>query len=71
MNNKKKIEKELRLMVDLFSGGDGAVGYVQLRTFLDVMAERADNGDKAAVDVLDVVYRFNKLIDYAMSNVKM
>ena len=47
----------------MFTGADGGVDYVHFRTFLEAIEQQAASGDKAAGQILEIVFRFEKLID--------
>ena len=65
MNNKAQFNKEFNNITDILSGDEGGVPFVKARTFLLSMAEQADNGDAGARQVLDIVYKFSKLLNLA------
>ena len=60
-----KAQISLEYITDILSGDDGGVPFIHFKTFVDALGERADKGDKAAHQVLEVIYRFEKLIRVA------
>jgi hypothetical protein len=48
--------------VDVFAGSDGCVDFFNLSCFIDDIDDKAQNGDDAAQQLIDVVLRFNRLI---------
>jgi uncharacterized protein with NAD-binding domain and iron-sulfur cluster len=58
-----RLEKSLLNMVDLFTGADGGVDFINFRTFLESMEKGASNGDNAAEQLMLLFYRFEKMID--------
>lgn len=58
----------LQNILDTFSGADGGVAFVQLRGLIEDMCERESNGDKDATEVINIMMRFNNLINFAKNN---
>lgn len=56
----------VKIISDVFSGADGGVGYVCFCSFMKDMSERAENGDKAAEEIENVVMRFARLVKLSM-----
>ena len=63
MNSKTK--HALDNILDTMSGGDGGVRFVYFKAFIEEFDKRAENGDKDAQSVVDVMVRFSRLIDVA------
>jgi len=57
------MKTSLQKITDVFSGADGGDCFVQLRAFLEQVEKQAKNGDESAKEILDVVYRFSRLLD--------
>ena len=55
----------LQNILDMATGMDGGGAYIRLREMLDEMANRAQKGDTASVQILAIVKQFSKLIDVA------
>jgi len=63
MNNKTN---ELIIpILECFGGTDGGIHFIKFRTLIDDMANCADNNDIKAQQIIDVVTKFNKLLDIA------
>lgn len=60
-----KAQVSLEYITDVLSGDDGAIPFVHFKNFVDILAKRADNADTSAQQVLEVIYRFEKLIRMA------
>lgn len=50
-------------ITDVFTGADGGVDFVKLRCALEDLEVRADCGDAAAREVIQIAVRFRRLID--------
>lgn len=60
----------LQNVLDMATGADGGADYWSLRLLLDQLDIQADQGDKAAVELIQVVARFSRLIDVARTSGK-
>ena len=58
---REKIEASFAFITDAMSGGDN-IAYLEALNLVREMGKRADNGDKAALELLQVVYRFERLL---------
>jgi hypothetical protein len=52
-------------IMDVFAGADGGVDFINFNCFLEEFDKRAANGDKDAEEILQVVHRFNRLLNVA------
>lgn len=52
-------------LMDTFTGVDGAAKYVRFCTLLIQLDRQAKDGDKSAVELLEMVHRVSRLIDLA------
>lgn len=50
-------------ILDTFTGADGGIKFVKLRSALDAFEIKAGTGDKASEKILEVVTNFSRLID--------
>jgi hypothetical protein len=58
-------KKSLQVITDTFMGSDGGISFIHVRFFLEEMAKQAEAGDEAALSILDILFKFNKLIEVA------
>lgn len=68
MNSVFKTEdlaKAFQEITDTFSGTDGGVRFVRFRIFLENLERQSLNYDPAADEILDIVKRFDRLIQIA------
>jgi len=65
MNLRPETEKEIRNIMDTFSGADGGGNFLCFRLLVEEIDKQASNGDKKSMDILDVITRFSRLIDIA------
>jgi hypothetical protein len=63
--NLVKAQISLEYITDVLSGDEGGIPFLKFKMFVDALGGRADNGDKSAEQVLEVVYRFEKMIRVA------
>jgi len=54
-------------ILDTFSGADGGISFVLLKTLVEELDQRAESGDQAAQRIVEVVYQFARLINLANS----
>lgn len=54
---------EMLVVLDTFTGADGGVSFVKLAGLVNEMRRRAESGDQAASEVIEVVKRFARLIE--------
>ena len=54
-------------IMDVLSGKDGGISFICLMAFLRDIDSRAAAGDMAAEQVIDVMLRFNRLIEVAIN----
>lgn len=64
-NSLEKTNRLLDASLDCFSGADGGIGYLKLRTFIQEMIEKSNEGDKSAKEIVLLVERFDKLVGIA------
>lgn len=50
-------------ILDTFSGADGGGRFVMFKSMLEALSNQADEGDKAAGQLMEIVVRFSRLID--------
>jgi hypothetical protein len=62
---KLRVKKSLDNILDTFGGVDGGISFVQLKTLVEQLASRAETGDESAAEVLNVMFRFERLIEVA------
>lgn len=63
---RQEIDKIFQRIIDVFSGADGGVLFVQLKCLIEEMDKQAQNGDENAEQVLTVTLRsFDKLLNAA------
>ena len=55
----------LRYLMDVFTGADGGLEYLNLRILINGLAEKADAGDEPAEKILELMYRFERLVHAA------
>jgi hypothetical protein len=67
MNMRPKTEKAVRTALDCFSGADGGVTFMLFRILIENLDAKAAAGDAAAQQLIDLIYRYAKLIDYAVT----
>jgi len=58
-----QLKKSVRKIMDMFTGADGGVNYVHFKVLLEAMEQKALSGDKAAEQIIELIYRFERLID--------
>lgn len=54
-------DPDLQYLTDVFSGADGGIAFIKLRTCIDIFKERAAEGDKDAAEIIEVMRRFCRL----------
>jgi hypothetical protein len=54
-------------LLECFGGSDGGMSFINLRVFLKIMVERANNGEIDAEKVLSVAERFIRLVEVAQN----
>lgn len=64
-NAEEITDSGLLSLMDVFSGADGGVGFVMLRSFIDSLKKQADEGDVAAVTLLKIHQDYVKLVRIA------
>ena len=62
-----QMDKEaLDFILDTFTGSDGGVGFIHLRSFIISLRKQADAGDPNASEVLErTLYTFKRFIELA------
>jgi len=50
-------------IVDCFSCADGGIHFMSVTQLIEEFDKRAEDGDKAAERLIEVVYQFNRLIN--------
>jgi len=53
----------LETILDCFSGADGGISFLLVRTRLEDLEQRAMTGDAAAAELMLVLTRFGKLVE--------
>jgi hypothetical protein len=61
------LNMQLNNIMNCFSGDDGGVSFIRLRSLIETMHARAVTGDDAAKQLIDVVSKMSRLIDVANS----
>jgi hypothetical protein len=59
----KETKEALDNITDTMSGGDGGVRFFYTKVFIEDMDLRADQGDKAAKQLIELVIHFSRLIN--------
>lgn len=57
-----KTQEDFNVIRDCMAGADGGISFAYLKSFLEDFDEKAENGDKAAQQLVDVMSRFSRLI---------
>lgn len=60
-----EIRNTLIRILDTFSGTDGGIRFIKLRLFLEALERDAKAGDADAERILEIVRRFERLMDIA------
>lgn len=68
MNLREKTQKDFDNILDVFSGGDGGIGFMSFRHLMEDMDAKAATGDAGAVQVVSIMERFSRLLDVAKKN---
>jgi len=50
-------------IVDCFSCANGGIHFLSVIQLIEEFDQRAEDGDKAAEQIIDVIYQFNRLIN--------
>lgn len=66
-----EMDEHMGRIMDTFMGADGCHSYISLRGMVIAVCDKADEGDVAALDILEVVRRFRRLIDIADKHTSM
>lgn len=61
----EKLKEAINDIMDTFAGADGGISFVNLRSILENMDKEAGNGNLSAQEILEVVYRFHRLVKMA------
>lgn len=64
-NPKTPVQQVLERIVNVFAGYDGGVSFVKLRFFLEDLERQANDGDKPAQQIIEVVNQFDRLLSCA------
>ena len=62
-----RLDEAFHSILDCFTGTDGGARFMHLQCFIEEFDRRAANGDKAAAQITEVVYQFDRLIQIANS----
>lgn len=54
-------DPDLDYLLDLFTGADGGIGFINLRSLIEVLKKQADEGDKSAAEVIKIFRNFTRL----------
>lgn len=65
MEMRPETEACIHRILDVFTGADGGGSFMDFRTFVETMDQRASEGDKAAEELISIVRRFSRLLDTA------
>ena len=57
-------------IMDTFGGADGGISFINLRTLLERVDKLCENGDTYAQEILETVYKFQRLIAIAQPRKK-
>lgn len=60
----------LRPALDCFSGVDGGITFVEFKTLISSLCEKANAGDANSIKVLTIVMQYNKLISLVHDNIR-
>ena len=60
--NDHRVTESVQNLLDIFTGADGGVQYVLLLDALHLMEQQSEQGDEGAKEILEMVVRFNKLV---------
>ena len=64
------MNKSLKNILDTMTGADGGIKFVKFKMLVEDMENRINNGDKQADQILDIMDKFSKLIDFSCENMK-
>lgn len=62
---RQKTKEHLDKIMDTFSGADGGVSFLKFKMLIEGLDTQAQNGDRKADMILDIMRDFSKLIDVA------
>jgi len=65
--NTIKVRESIDYILNVFSGTDGGGSFIRLMATLRALSNQADGGDCSAEHLLDIVYRFHRLIEVIQS----
>lgn len=60
-----KLQANVNLILDTFTGADGGVSFTKFRALIEDMERRQQTGDEAAGKVVEVVHQFARLTQVA------
>jgi hypothetical protein len=58
-----ELKKSVTKIMDMFTGADGGISYVHFKVLLEATEQKALTGDKAAEQIIALVFCFERLID--------
>lgn len=64
----KKLEKSIHDLLDIFTGSDGGVQFLIIQRTLEVIEQRALDGDEASKKIIQEVKKASKLFNILGSN---
>ena len=64
-SNEPRIQDELRSITECFTGADGGISFLKFKVFVETLEEQYIGGDYKAGEVLNIVSKFNQLIEIA------
>lgn len=65
MKLRPKTEKDFNNILDCMTGADGGVSFMKLKILLEDLDSQAASGNSAAIQLMDIMAQFSKLIDVA------
>lgn len=56
-----KLQKDMELLLDIFTGADGCAGFMKLQGAIEVINKRAEQGDEDSVTIIRMFTDFCNL----------
>lgn len=65
MTYEERTQQAVNAIIDTMSGADGGVSFLKFKFFVENLATLADEGDETVIPPLEVLLRFQRLIEAA------
>jgi hypothetical protein len=60
-----ELKETIDYIMDIFAGADGGIGFVNLLALLREVEQQLEEGEQEAAEILQVIYRFKRLLEIA------